>query len=102
MGDITGHTMLGRHIKHLATGTDDDAVAIRGKTCSRQVVLDLALLLAGKVVLAVEIDGNLLAALCCRVKHIEVATILKHNLAATAVGEFNIILGEVGHLLSCA
>ena len=91
--------MLGRNVKHLATGTDGKTAAIGGQAATGQVVLDLALLLAGKVVLAVKIDGNLLATLCCGVKHIEVTTVLKHNLAAATVGELHVIFGEVGHLL---
>ena len=99
VGNVAGHTMLGGHIKYLATGTDGNTAAIGRQTAATQVVLDLALLLTSEVVLAVEIYRNLLAALGRRVKHIEVAAVLEHDLAATTVGKLHIILGKVSHLL---
>ena len=99
VGNVAGDAMLCRHVKHLATGTQNQTAAIGSKTAAAQVVTHLALLLAGKIVLAVEINGDFLATLGRWVEHIEIAAILEDDLAAATVGELHIILGEIGHLL---
>ena len=98
VGDVAGHTFAGWHVKDFAACCDGQSVAVGREAAFGHVVFHVALLLACKVVLAVECDVDFAVLLAGGVELIDVAAVFKHNLAAATAGELHIIVGEIGHL----
>ena len=98
VGDVAGHTFAGRHVKDFAACCNGQSVAVGREAAAGHVVFHVALLLACKVVLAVECDVDFAVLLAGGVELIDVAAVFKHNLAAATAGELHIIVGEIGHL----
>ena len=102
VGDISCDTFFYRYVKHLSAGRDDDAVSVGRQVSVGDIRFELAQVAPCHIVLAIELDSDFPCLLGGGVQAIDIAAVLKDNHAASARGEFHVIIGEMRHLVGGA